>query len=103
MGRVDEAKANRVWFYIWIAYLVMATSSDIHPALLPWVSTGLLAGWYFSLGRKQTTYVKETLRDGYERKPWKGPLLIALCCLIVLPIVGAIVLTVARTLAFRLQ
>jgi hypothetical protein len=110
MGRVDEAKANRVWFYIWIAYLGFIMVPDsirvIPPGLLPLVSLGLLTVWYFSLGQKQARYVKETLRDGYERKPWKAPLLIAFCAFcgwMITSIIFLIVLTAARTQWFRLR
>jgi len=84
MGRVEEAKANRVWFYVWFAY-VAVTLIPIH--LPHGIAGGLLLVWYFSLGKNQVAYVKETWRDGYERRPWKTPLLTAFCCLI-----GAIVL-----------
>jgi len=93
MGRVDEAKANRVWFYVLIAYLGLAFVTIFIPIpqeLFTLASIGLLFGWYLSLGKKQVTYVKETWRDGYERKPWKEPLLIAFGFLIGTSIVFAV-------------
>jgi hypothetical protein len=45
------------------------------------VAIGLLLGWYFSLGKKQIRYVKETWGERYTRKSWKTPLLIAFGCL----------------------
>jgi hypothetical protein len=106
MGRVEEAKANRVWCYLWIAYFcfVMVTSSIlvVPKGLLPLVSLGLSSGWYFSLGRKQATYVKETLRDGYERRPWVEPLLIAFFAFFGWAIIGSMI-AVAIKLAFRLR
>ena len=92
MGRVDEAKANRMWFYVLIAYLGLAFVTIFIPipqGLFTLASIGLLFGWYLSLGKKQVTYVKETWRDGYERKPWKEPLLIAFGFLIGTFIVSA--------------
>jgi hypothetical protein len=86
LGRVDEAKANRVWFYVSIAYfgvvLVTTFIPVIPEGLFRLAGLALLLGWYFSLGKKQIAYVKETWRDGYQRKPWKKPLLIAFGCLI---------------------
>jgi hypothetical protein len=86
MGRVDEAKANRAWFYVSIAYLGFTLVAIFIPAIPEGIfglaPIGLLLGWFFSLGRKQITYVKETWGDRYERKSWKKPLLIASCCLI---------------------
>src|SRR5438876_7735871 len=86
LGRVDEMKANKVWFYASIIYLVIAFVTVFIPAipegLFRLAALGLLFGWYFSLGKKQIAFVKETCRDGYEHKPWKKPLLIAFGCLI---------------------
>jgi len=86
MGRVDEARTNRAWFYVSIAYLGLSLVAIPIPAipdgLLRLAALGLLFGWFFSLGRKQITYVRETWRDRYQRKPWTKPLLIAFCCLI---------------------
>jgi hypothetical protein len=94
-GRVDEAKANRRWFYVLIAYLGFTFMTIFIPAfpegLLDLAFIGLLFGWYLSLGKKQVMYVKATWREGYERKPWKKPLLVASGCLIGTIIVSAVV------------
>lgn len=87
LGRTDEAKANKVWFYLSLGYLGFVFVSDF---ILPTIPEGLfrlaglvlLLGWYFSLAKKQIRYVKETYRGGYDRKPWRKPLLIAFGCLI---------------------
>jgi hypothetical protein len=101
MGRHGEAKANRVWFYVTIAYFgfSLVPIPAIPEILFKLAPVGLLLGWYFGLGKEQTRYVKETWRDGYERKPWAKPLITASCCLI-----GAfIVFTMAEKLLLRLQ
>ena len=81
LGRTDEARANRVWFYVTITYLAFNLMSVFIPAvpekLFRLVSIGLLIGWYFSLGKKQIKYVKDTWPYSYNRKPWKKPLSIA--------------------------
>lgn len=86
MGRVDEAKANRTWFYISMAYLGLTLVTIPFPAipegLLSLAALGLLFGWYLHVGKKQVIYVRQTCRDVYVRKPLKKPLLIAFCCLI---------------------
>lgn len=84
MGRHGEAKANRVWFYVTIAYSAfsLVRIQAIPPVLFSLASTGLLLGWYFALGKEQVRYVKQTWRDRYQRKPWKKPLIIASCFLI---------------------
>jgi hypothetical protein len=96
MGRGNEAKANRVWFYLWIVYLGVTLT----PIPIPRGSAiGLLLVWYLSLGKNQVAYVKEKWGDGYERKPWTIPLLIASCCLL-----GTIaVLAVAKELAISVR
>ncbi len=35
---------------------------------------GLLVGWYYTQGRSQAKYVKESLRDEYDKKVWGLPL-----------------------------
>jgi hypothetical protein len=84
LGRADEARANRVWFYISICFLALACITTLIPAIPDaWFQTGgvaLLLGWYFSLGKKQIAYVKVTWRDDYEHKPWRRPLLIGVGC-----------------------
>jgi len=86
LGRADEAKSNKVWFYVSVAYLVLAFVTTFIPVipdgLFRLAAIGILLGWYFSLGKKQIKYVKETWQNSYERKRWKKPLLIAFGCLI---------------------
>jgi hypothetical protein len=95
LGRVGEAKANRIWFYILIAYIGFDFATififiPIPRGLFDLVPTVLLFVWYLSLGKKQVAYVKGTWRDGYERKSWKEPLLIAFGFLIGASIVFAV-------------
>jgi hypothetical protein len=84
LGRTDEAKANRVWFYASLAYLgvVLATIfiSVIPDAVYRGTGIGILVGWYVSLGKKQVQYVKDTFQGNYQRKTWTKPLLIAFGC-----------------------
>ena len=96
MGRVNEAQANRAWFYFWIVYL----GTILTPIHIPTGTTGgLLLVWYLFLGRNQVAYVKKKWGDGYRRKPWMTPLFIASCCLL-----GAIVLiAVAKELVIGLR
>jgi hypothetical protein len=101
MGRADEAKANRVWFYVTISYFAftLLPIPGIPEVLFRLTPIGLLLGWYFGTGKMQARYVKGTWRAGYERKSWKKPLIIALGCMI-----GAcIVLTVAAKLIQALR
>jgi hypothetical protein len=96
MGRVNEAEANRLFFYLWIVYMGITLT----PIPIPTgTATALLLLWYLILGRHQVAYVKEKWGDGYARKPWKTPLLIASSCLL-----GVIALVVAaKELAISLR
>ncbi len=84
MGRPGEAKANRVWFYVMIAYFAftLLPIPFIPELFFKLAPIGLLGGWYFGIGKDQARYVSETWRDGYERKPWGKPLITGLCCLV---------------------
>jgi hypothetical protein len=86
LGRTEEAKANKVWFYVSLGYLGFVLLSEFIPAIPDIVfqgaSIGLLLGWYFSLGKKQIQHVKDNWQDRYQRKPWRKPLLIAFGCLV---------------------
>ena len=72
LGRTDEAKANRVWFYASLTFLGLATLSVFVPAIPDIIfrgaGIGLLVGWYSTLGRKQIQYVKDTWQERYQRK-----------------------------------
>jgi hypothetical protein len=70
-----------VWFKITVAFLVLTLISVFIPAIPDAIfnvaAIGLLLGWYFSQGKKQIKYVKDTWQDRYQRKSWTKPLLIA--------------------------
>jgi hypothetical protein len=94
-GALGEAKANRVWFYVWDCLYGVLTPIHIPHG----IAGGLLLVWYFSLGKNQVAYVKEKWGNGYERKPWTTPLLIASCCLLS----AIVVFVVAKELAIGLR
>jgi hypothetical protein len=92
LGRVNEAEANRMFFYLWIVYFGVTLT----PIPIPHgIAIGLLLVWYLILGRNQVAYVKEKWGDGYKRKPWATPLLVGSCCLLC----GIVVFVVAKELA----
>ena len=86
LGRRDEARQNRVWFHISFAFLVLAVVTSFFPVIPDGIFTvaglALLLGWYFSLGKKQARYVKDTWQKRYQRKPWAKPLFVAFCCVV---------------------
>ena len=92
LGRVEEAKANRIWFQVSLGYQVFVCASIFIPSIPEPVFrgavVGLLLGWYVSVGRKQVVYVKGTYSADYHRRSWTKPLVIACSALILFLIVG---------------
>jgi hypothetical protein len=80
LGRTDEAKAHRIWFYVSLAFDGLVLISVLIPIIPGFffnlAGLVLLFSWYGSLGKKQIRYVKDTWQDRYERKSWSKPLLI---------------------------
>jgi len=99
MGRTEEAKANRLWFYGSLGYLVLVSLSVFVPsipdAVFRGAAIGLLVGWYFAQGNKQVQHVKNIYENSYQHKPWGKPLGIALGCfigfIVIIIMVGAVV------------
>ncbi len=86
LGRPEEAKANRVWFYLSLAYLGVVLISIFIPTIPDLVfrgtGIGIFIGWYVGLGKNQIRYVKDTWQDRYQRKSWMKPLVVACACLV---------------------
>ncbi|MDB6124630.1 MAG: Uncharacterized protein JWQ71_3623 [Pedosphaera sp.] len=101
LGRAEEAKAHRVWFYVSLGYLGFVLVSVFIPAIPEAVfrgaAIGILMGWYFTQGQKQVQHVKETCQTGYQRRSWKKPLLIAFGCLVGYLIVVIVLAIVAES------
>jgi hypothetical protein len=87
LGRLEEAKQNRIWFRATLGYLALTLVGDFLPiipeAIYRAVGIGLLLGWYFTVGAKQVDYVKGELHSAYVRRPWSMPLLVAFGALLV--------------------
>ena len=100
LGRYEEAKANRVWVYTYLAYLGITILSIFIPIIPDFifniVGLALLLSWYFTLGKKQIKFVKEELNNEYEHKPWAKPLLIGFGCLVAFLILVFIVALLAE-------
>jgi hypothetical protein len=89
LGRSDLAESSQNWFYASLLMLVVyvllgALISDPKTAegAIRGLSFLYLLGWYFSDGRSQGKFVKETFGSRYPRKPWGKALLIAVAILI---------------------
>jgi hypothetical protein len=102
LGRTDEAKANRIWFYASLAYFGFVLMSTFIPAIpnvvFSGAALGILLGWYISLGKKQIEHVKSRWQGRYTRKPWGKPLLIAFACLAGFMVVATLLSIVAASL-----
>ena len=92
LGKPDEAKKSMTWVKIWIGflpvYLLVVVLAPGIPMTLVYVI--LLVVWYYKLGKKQITYVKE-VGVQYEKKEWGKPVLIALAATVVWFMLAAVV------------
>jgi hypothetical protein len=83
LGDSEHAKANKLC--VWLTFVFMAVivgtlfipESKVIDKGMRVVGIGLMAGWYFGLGRAQAQHLKEVLGNHYVRKGWGLPLLIA--------------------------
>ena len=92
LGKPDEAKKSMTWVKIWIGFLpVYLLVVVFAPGIpMPLVYVILLVVWYYKLGKKQITYVKEAGIQ-YEKKAWGKPVLIALAATVVWFMVAGVV------------
>jgi len=81
LGKPERVTANMVWVWVTVAFLALNLGMLFVPdfqamaGIMQVVGLGLLFSWYFSQGRPQAKYVKETLRRDYVKKGWGLPLL----------------------------
>ncbi len=84
LGNPSRALVNLVWVGVTIVFLIVNLGTLFLPdskgidGVMRAVGLGLLLGWYFTQGRGQAQYVKDTLGDDYVKKGWGGPLLAGL-------------------------
>jgi hypothetical protein len=82
LGRTDEAKTNKMWFYISIIHSCVAFGVIFLPAILnvaySVASVSILLAWNFAVAAKQIRYVKKELNGRYQRKSLLKPLFIGL-------------------------
>ena len=64
LGEVQKAKSSKTWFISSLIFTVLGLGFFV------------LVAWYFSIGKKQSIYVKEKFSDNYSKKSWGIPLLI---------------------------
>jgi hypothetical protein len=104
LGRKEEAKANRVWFYGSVIFFGLILISEFIPVIPDVVyrgaGLGILIGWYATLGTKQIKHVKDALQNQYERKSWSKPIAIGCGC-IAAYIITAILLNLVVSAIFR--
>ena len=92
LGKPDEAKKSMTWVKIWVGFLpVYLLVVVLVPGIpMPLVYVILLVVWYYMLGKKQITHVKEAGIQ-YEKKEWGKPVLIALAATVVWFMVAGVV------------
>jgi hypothetical protein len=107
LGRVKEAELQRRWFYASLAWIAVAPFSPFMPPLCSLLvnaaSLVLLLMWYFTCGRSQARYIKETFGDSYPKKSWNKPLAICCACLICFQLVVYALSFIASHIHFTAQ
>ena len=102
LGQPAKARTSLAWCYtvaaLFAAYLIVPDEVLPLPQLLRRIPLIILVVWYIFNGREQGRYVKEHLPDGYEKKKWGRPLLIALGLFVAFIIVGGIATAVYEVL-----
>ena len=72
LGKVEKAKASFIWAGAFLLFLAICLVLPLHGLCLVF-----LIAWYFIAARPHAKYVKETVGDDYEHKPWGAPIGIA--------------------------
>ncbi|HYC53774.1 MAG TPA: hypothetical protein VEL28_02435 [Candidatus Binatia bacterium] len=73
IGADDKVRRARIWLVVSVVMLV--------PAMIVGLAGFIyIIVWYFAWQKPQATFVKQRWGDGYPRKSWGWPLLIALGC-----------------------
>lgn len=102
LGQPDKAKVNRAWARGVIVFLLLLSiippNIKIAEGIGRMSAVVLLLTWYFSQGRAQAKYVKETYGKEYHKRRWANPLLIGLACLVGYVIFSIIVALIYSTL-----
>lgn len=82
LGKPERATANMVWVWVTVVFLAINVGTLFVPdskavvGVIRAAGLGLLFGWYFTQGRSQARYVKESLGDNYVKNGWRLPLLV---------------------------
>jgi len=89
LGKPERVSASMRWFWITVVYLTIFVPSTLFlPAsraidtVVRWVGMGLLFGWYFTQGKKQSGYIRDSLDNTYIRKGWVRPVLIGIALMV---------------------
>jgi purine-cytosine permease-like protein len=105
LGEPERAATSKRWFYASVGEIVVlfllglfATPENLlGEAIRPFAFIYLVT-WYFLSGRRQATYVNERYGDGYTRRRWGRPLLIALGISVVWFFASGILATILSSL-----
>ncbi|HMX11219.1 MAG TPA: hypothetical protein PKE61_09965 [Burkholderiaceae bacterium] len=105
LGEPERAARSRKWFYASIGEGVLlfllaafATPENLLGELARPIALIYLVTWYFLSRRPQAQYVKAKYGEGYARRGWGQPLLIALGIVVVWFFASGILATVLRSL-----
>ncbi|AKS43394.1 hypothetical protein [Wenzhouxiangella marina] len=74
MGQPDRAGAAMIWVIVSIVMIIPSI-------FIPFLGLVYLIVWYFSNQRPQAVYVRERWGQGYPRRSWALPLILAVAVL----------------------
>jgi hypothetical protein len=88
LGKPERASANMVWVWGTVAFMLLVIVTIFLPpstfidAVARGGSIGLLVGWYYTEGKRQTQYLNATFPDGYTKRGWARPLALGVAFLL---------------------
>lgn len=106
LGEPARAATAKVWVIVSFVFLALVVllgvvAPDSKP--IDAASRGggliLLIAWYAGSGREQARYVKSRFGNGYVRRGWGRPLMIAFAALVALFVIGIVSALVSEPIA----
>jgi hypothetical protein len=98
LGEHKRASGSLKWVYVgggllafYLLLSIFAHDDRAARGIAHLVSFGFLLAWYFSSGKAQARYVKETYGTSYPRRPLGKPLLIAVACFVAFVVVATLI------------
>jgi len=93
LSQWDKARKSMMWVYVGFAFFVGVIFLPDSVGTLPGFI--FIIAWYFTIGKKQATYLRVNSIK-YQKRPWKKPLLIGAAGFIVYVAIGGCIISVMQ-------